>query len=411
MANLRHLEEVVLLEERPYLHTVVRNTLYSLYRESATLEWMQNPDNLQRVNLPTMRLSNYNHFGEQLEKCRKILFPSRQDLIGMMLWLLKAATKMWTEGKALKLFDDEPQWAVEAFAELGEYAEANIQDLTRHFQPSKAIQADPNFAKYGGGVQQVKMLLDFMNLFPLEREHLDLVMAKDSTFDSLIDIIADLHHRKQQVQAGPYQSVNWTYLLWIDDMVGHTPAPAVPMQDPYIKVVDDTFRVNPPIGTEGQRRDEGGENPYIVVQDFTDALSDGMVAKEIAKVMIAYNLFDFANVWFKDYYEQAWSKLNFHSKETLPRCQTIGYRTELSRENFFSFVRDMNTLLGLEPRHYDEEELEPPLREGVPDHAAPPRATTPTTAMPSHLQNTTRRRSPWTCGSTWSSVWASWASG
>jgi len=120
MANLKHLEEVVLLPERPYLHTVVRNTLYSLYRESATLEWMQNPDNVERVNLPTMRLTNYNHFGEQLEKCRKILFPSRQDLIGMMLWLLKAATKMWTEGKSLKLFDDEPQWAVEAFAELGE---------------------------------------------------------------------------------------------------------------------------------------------------------------------------------------------------------------------------------------------------------------------------------------------------
>ena len=112
MANLKHLEEVVLLPERPYLHTVVRNTLYSLYRESATLEWMQNPDNVERVNLPTMRLTNYNHFGEQLEKCRKILFPSRQDLIGMMLWLLKAATKMWTEGKSLKLFDDEPQWAV-----------------------------------------------------------------------------------------------------------------------------------------------------------------------------------------------------------------------------------------------------------------------------------------------------------
>ena len=111
-------------------------------------------------------------------------------------------------GKALKLFDDEPQWAVEAFAELGEDAESNVQDLTRHYQPSKPIKADPNFAKYGGGVQQVKILLDFMNLFPLEREHLDLVMAKDSTFDSLIDIIADLHHRKQQVQAGPYQSVN-----------------------------------------------------------------------------------------------------------------------------------------------------------------------------------------------------------
>ena len=373
MVNLKHLESVVLTEQRGHMHTLIKNVLYSQFREEQPTEWIQNSKNVDRVNPHDWNPKNYEQIGAQLDKCRRVMFPTRQELVGMMLWLLKTITKMYDEAKGLRLFDDDPNWPTEQFAELGEYAEDNIKQLQHHYKPERPIVADANFAKYGGGIQQVKMLLDLLAQFDMQPQHLELVMVPDQTLESMIDTVHHLHNIRQRVASGPYKTCGWSYLLWIEDFVGDAGMyPGVAMRDPFLKVIDDTLYCNPPMGTDGQRRNESGDNPYLSCPSFSFALDSESVCTGIAKIMIAYNLFGFTELWFTDYRNISWSDLKFHKEEVYGRCNQVERGVILDTRMFFQFLDDINALLGLEPRYAQEEEEELLEREGVEDPSAPP---------------------------------------
>ena len=144
------------------------------------------------------------------------------------------------------------------------------------------------------------------------------------------------------------------------------------MRDPYVKMIDDTLYCNPPMGTVGQRRDESGDNPYLSAPDFSFALESEPVCRAVGKIMVAYNLFGFAELWFSDYRTDSWQELNFHKTEVVGRCSSVGDGTILGTTMFYRFLDDMNTALGLEPRYDRREEMEPVLREGVEDVGTTP---------------------------------------
>ena len=218
------------------------------------------------------------------------------------------------------------------------------------------------------------MLIDYLNLFDVKRDHMELVMQENNTIDSMVNVMQDLHSRKQRVESGPYDSVSWSYLLWVNDFVGMFGSyPSVPMKDPYIKLVDDAFYCNPPMGTQGARRSEAGDNPYLMVSGFGEQLdSSPTCAKLVGKVMVAYNLFDFAKAWFSEYYETAWSDLEFSKDEVKGRCGTIGYNSSLSVDMFYTFLDDMNTVLGQKPRFEREEPEATVMRNGAEDVGVEP---------------------------------------
>ena len=89
MVNLEHLEPVVCLPNRGYLHTALRNLLYSDFREGSITDYLKNADNLQNINRKGFSVSDYDQMGEQMEKCRRLLWPIKADFVALLVFLLQ----------------------------------------------------------------------------------------------------------------------------------------------------------------------------------------------------------------------------------------------------------------------------------------------------------------------------------
>ena len=372
MVNLEHLEPVVCLPNRGYLHTALRNLLYSDFREGSISDYLKNPDNLQNINRKGFSVSDYNQMGAQMEKCRRLLWPSKPDFVAVLVFLLQNYGEMKLEAEQMGLFESDGDLPNRMNDLLNEKADADSTMMSRHYSPDSDIRPDAALAKYGDGVQMAGCLAELVNMFEFNVSHINQLMAEEGTVAQLINNITALHTMKSRVEAGPYRTVNPLYLLFVDDYCGaRDEEPCVPMKDPFIKFVDDTFMVNPPIGTDPPRSNEDGPNPWVWVPELE---TKGLLTAELGKVCVAYDLFGLARYWFSDWFTVNFDDLEIDSGELRGHMETIGYPpVMLTTTHFRNLCRDFAVVLRSDTGDVKEESLAPVTdSRGVPHLDVPP---------------------------------------
>jgi len=147
--------------------------------------------------------------------------------------------------------------------------------------------------------------------------------------------------------------------------------PCVPLKDPFIKFVDDTFIVNPPIASDPPRRDESGPKPWVWVPDLE---TKGLLTAELGKLCVAYNLFGMGHYWFSDWFTVPFSNLDIDGGELRGHMETIGYEpVTLTTTHFRNLCRDFAVVLKVDTGDVKEEPLAHVTdKRGVPHLDVPP---------------------------------------
>lgn len=372
MVNLEHLEPVVCLPNRGYLHTALRNLLYSDFREGSITDYLKNADNLQNISRKGFSVSDYDQMGEQMEKCRRLLWPIKADFVALLVFLLQNFGEMKLEAEQMGLFESDGDIPNRMNDLLNEKADADMGMMLKHFSPDSDIRPDANLAKYGDGVQAAACLATLVNMFEFNVSHINQLMAEEGTVAQLINSITALHNMRNRVQPGPFRTANHFYLMFVDDYCGaRDEEPCVPLQDPFIKFVDDTFIVNPPIASDPPRRDENGPRPWVWVPELE---TKGLLTAELGKLCVAYNLFGMGHYWFSDWFTVPFSNLDIDGGELRGHMETIGYEpVMLTTTHFRNLCRDFAVVLKVDTGDVKDEPLAHVTdKRGVPYLDVPP---------------------------------------